>query len=78
MTAPDPALVAVARRYVASYDAWQASLSTPPFNAEKPPDHRKLCREAREAWRAFDWALNEYGVKTADRYALRALKHMMR
>lgn len=59
-----------ARAYIMAYDAWWASLSRQPLNEGKGPDHRALCRVAREAWRAFDWALNERGIVTADRYAL--------
>lgn len=70
MTAPDPALVALARAYVDAYDAWQASLSTPPFNAEKPPDHQALCSAGRDAWRAFDQALQKREIVTGDRLGL--------
>ena len=70
MTAPDPALAAAARAFVDAYDAWWSSLSGPPFNTEKPVGHRSLMQVGRDAWRAFDQALQERGIETGDRLAL--------
>jgi hypothetical protein len=66
----DADLAATAAAYVTAYDAWWSSMTGAPFNAEKPAGHRNLTKVARDAWRAFDQALQERGIETGDRLAL--------